>query len=143
MRIGDVAIFGNRAKDAVLKWSDQMVDNLMPNSAARRTIIKNAIDNAMKRYGQQVGKGTESIFMLLSDKSGNIDTDTMVDTLCEMLKEMRPTDYDFGFINARVGNGEVQVRFPDGFISEFVFGDIGGFKITPDDILEIKKFFND
>lgn len=143
MKTSDIGIFGSCVKDALLKWSDQMVDNLLPNSASRRTIVKNAIGNAMGKYGSEVNKAVESIFMFLGDKNGSIDTDTVVDMICDLLKEMSPADYDLGIVKTKVGNGEVQVHFPTGFISEFVFGNLGGFKITPDDIQEIKKFLND
>lgn len=143
MRTADIGIFKSCAKDALLKWSDNMVDQLLPGRVSARTVIKNGIGNVMEKFSDRIDSAIDSLFMFLGNKDGSIDSDHVIDMICELLKEAPLSEHKLGPFNAKIGKGEVAVTFPNTFLSEFVLGDLGGFKITPDDIQEIKKILND
>ena len=92
----------------------------------------------MERYNHKIDQGINAAFLMLGDAQGNIDSDGLVDLLCNMLKEMPPTDYALGPIGAVVGNGEISVQFPGGLISDLIVGGLGGARITTADIQQLK-----
>lgn len=140
MVTNDVNMFKGNIKDAIVSWAGEKIDHLLPNKVASRAILKNAIGNYLNRYSEDVDKGVDTIFLLLGDKEGNINSDTMLDTLCGMLDEMNPKSYALGPFEAIVGRGTIDVRFPNSFFSELVAGDLGGVKITTSDLKQIKNF---
>ena len=84
----DISLFKGNIKDAIVSWAGERIDGLLPNKVASRAILKNAVGNYLNRYSEKVDEGVDAIFMLLGDKEGNINSDTMIDTLFGMLDEM-------------------------------------------------------
>lgn len=140
MVTNDINMFKGDIKDAVVSWAGEMIDSLLPNKVASRAILKNAVGNCLNRYSEQIDKGVDTVFLLLGDKEGNINSDTMVDTLCCMLDEMTPKNYPLGPFNAVIGKGAIDIRFPNNVFSELFAGDLGGVKITSSDLKQIKNF---
>jgi hypothetical protein len=136
----DISAFKGNIKDAITSWAGGQIDNLLPNRVASRAILKNAVGNCLNRYSEEVDKGVDTLFLLLGDKEGNINSDTMVDTLCGMLDDMNPKCYDMGPFNATIGKGVIDIRLPNNIFSELVAGDLGGVKITTSDLKQIKNF---
>ena len=141
MKTSDINKLKGEVKDAVLSWADSQIDFLLPNKATGRAILKNAAKNILNRYDQKINEGVDAAFLLFADGKGNIDSDTIVDSLCSMLEEMNVSDFPLGAFDARIGKGEICVDFPRSFFSELIAGDIGGVKITTEDIKQIKNFF--
>lgn len=139
MVTNDINQFKGNLKDAIVSWIGERIDHLLPNRVASRAILKNAVGNCLIRYSEEVDKGVDAIFLLLGDKEGRINSDTMIDTLCGMLDEMTPKNYPLGPFSATVGRGTIDIRFPNSFFSELVAGDLGGVKITTSDLKEIKN----
>lgn len=139
MITNDINQFKGNIKDAIVSWAGDRIDQILPNRVASRAILKNAVGNCLNRYSEEVDKGVDTIFLLLGDKEGRINSDTMIDTLCGMLDEMAPKSYPLGPFSATVGRGTIDIRFPNSFFSELVAGDLGGVKITTSDLKEIKN----
>lgn len=138
----DINLFKGNVKDAIVSWAGEKIDSLLPNRVASRAILKNAVGNCLNRYSAEVDKGVDALFLLLGDKEGNINSDTMVETLCGMLDEMPPKNCSLGFFDAVVGRGAIDIRFPNNIFSELIAGDVGGVKITTSDLKQIKNYLN-
>lgn len=141
MKTADINALKGKTKDALLAWIGGQIDQMLPNRATARTFLKNAAGNLLARYEQKVDQGIDAAFLMLGDAQGNIDTDGIVDLLCDMLKEMQPTDYELGPIAATVGRGEICLRFPGGILCDLIAGGLGGAKITTADIQQLKTLF--
>lgn len=140
MKTNDINKLKGDIKSAALSWVDSQIDCLLPNKATGRAILKNAANNIVAKYDARINEGIDAAFLLFADSKGNIDSDTVVDSLCSMLEEMNVSDFSLGAFEARIGKGEICVDFPRSFFSELIAGDIGGVKITTDDIKQIKNF---
>lgn len=140
MKASDVNELKGQFKDAIVGWSDSMIDQMLPDRTTARTLFKNAIGNMVNRFDGKVNQLVESAFIVFGDSNGVVDTDSTIDLLCDMLEEMKPTDYPLGFINATIGNGEVKIQFPHNIFSDLVVGDLGGVKLTSSDIKQLKNY---
>lgn len=140
MKTTDINLLKGKVKDAALSWIGSQIDYLLPDRATGRAILKNAANNILARHDEKINEGIDAAFLLFADREGNIDSDTIVDSLCSMLEEMNTSEYSFYGFEARVGKGEISVDFPRSILSELITGDIGGVKITSDDIKQVKNF---
>ena len=138
----DISLFKGNIKDAIVSWAGEKIDGLLPNKVASRAILKNAIGNCLNRYSEKLDEGVDALFLLLGDKEGNINTDSMIETLCGMLDEMNTKSYGLGPFEAVVGRGTIDIRFPNSIFSELIAGDLGGVKITTSDLKQIKNYLN-
>lgn len=142
MKASDVNALKGQLKDAMVSWSDSMIDQMLPNKVTARTLFKNAIGNALTRFDGKINQLVDSAFLVFGDSNGVIDTDSTIDLLCGMLEEMKPTEYSIGFVDLIVGKGEVKLQFPHNIFSDLVVGDLGGVKLTTDDIKELKNYLS-
>lgn len=142
MKTADINAFKGQIKDNILKWAEQQIDQMLPNKVAARAMLKNMAGNVLARFDHKIDQGVDALFLMFGDTKGNIDSDTVVDFVCDMLKEMPPTDYAIGSVGATVGKGEIRVQFPRNVFSDLIVGDIGGVKFTTADIQQIKNLFN-
>lgn len=140
MKTNDINLLKGQMKNAALSWVDSQIDCLLPNKATGRAILKNAAKNIVARYDERINESVDAAFLLFADSKGNIDSDTVVDSLCSMLEEMNISEFPLGAFGARIGKGEICIDLPRSFFSELIAGDIGGIKITTDDIKQIKNF---
>ena len=65
MRVSDVNAFKGQFKDAALKWTGSLVDQMLPNKVAARTLVKNAIGNVLVRLDGKVNQMVDAAFTLL------------------------------------------------------------------------------
>lgn len=142
MKTADINAFKGQIKDNILKWAEQQIDQMLPNKVAARAMLKNMAGNVLARFDHKIDQGVDALFLMFGDTKGNIDSDTVVDFVCDMLKEMPPTDYALGSVGATVGKGEIRVQFPRNVFSDLIVGDLGGVKFTTADIQQIKNLFN-
>lgn len=142
MKASDINALKGQLKDAMVSWSDSMIDQMLPNKVTARTLLKNAIGNALTRFDGKINQLVDSAFLVFGDSNGVIDTDSTIDLLCGMLEEMKPTEYSLGFVDLIVGKGEVKLQFPHNIFSDLVVGDLGGVKLTTDDIKELKNYLS-
>lgn len=142
MKVSDVNAFKGQIKDAALNWAGSMIDQMLPNKVAARTMFKNAIGNIAGRLDGKINQAVDIAFLMFGDSAGTIDTDSSIDMLCNMLSEMKATEYSFGIVDIVVGQGEIKIQFPHNIFSELLVGDVSGVKITASDIKEIKNYLN-
>ena len=142
MRVSDINAFKGQFKDASLKWVGSLIDQMLPNKVAARTLFKNAIGNALARFDGKVNQMVDNAFVMFGDAEGVIDTDSTIDLLCDMLKEMPQKEYSFGMIGFKAGKGEIFIEFPHNIFSDLFVGDLGGVKFTTDDIKQIKNYLS-
>lgn len=140
MRIEDVNRFKGELKTAFQSWGDAKIDELFPNSAMGRTFAKNGLNNAMNRYDMKLNEGIENLFMFVS-KDGIVDTDTMIDGMAQLFKEMKPSEYDMGGFHLSVGNGELALDLPKNIFLDMLVG-CGKLRFTSEDIIEFKNLLN-
>lgn len=142
MKTNDVSKFKNAMIVAIEKWSDMMIDKMVPGKAEIRTMMKNYVGNLLFQHGDKIEESIDQAFLFVGDKDGNIDSDSVVDMVCGLLNEMQESEFNFGRMSARVGKGQVEMVFPDGIISRILFGDLKGVRITNEDIKQIKNYLN-
>ena len=142
MRVSDVNAFKGQFKDAALKWVSSLVDQMLPTKVAARTLFKNAIGNALARLDGKINQMVDTAFIMFGDANGVIDTDSTIDLLCDMLKEMPHKEYSFGMVGLKVGGGEILIDFPHNIFSDLLVGDLGGVKFTTEDIKQIKNYLS-
>ena len=140
MRIDDVNRFKGEIKTAFQAWGESKIDELFPNSAMGRTFAKNGLNNAMNRYDSKLNEGIETLFMFVS-KDGTVDTDTMIDSVAQMFKEMKSSEYDMGGFHLSVGNGELAVDLPRNIFLDMLVG-TSRLRFTSEDIIEFKNLLN-
>lgn len=142
MRVSDVNAFKGQLKDAALNWASSLIDQMLPNKVTARTLFKNAIGNALARFDGKVNEMVDVAFVMFGDADGVIDTDSTIDMLCNMLKEMPQKEYSFGMVGLKAGNGEIRIEFPHNIFSDLLVGDLGGVKFSTDDIKELKNYLS-
>jgi hypothetical protein len=142
MRVSDVNAFKGQFKDAALNWASSLIDQMLPNKVTARTLFKNAIGNALARFDGKVNELVDVAFVMFGDAEGVIDTDSTIDLLCNMLKEMPQKEYSFGIVGLKAGNGEIRIEFPHNIFSDLLVGDLGGVKFSTDDIKELKNYLS-
>ena len=142
MRVSDVNAFKGQFKDAALNWAGSLIDQMLPNKVTARTLFKNAIGNALARFDGKVNELVDVAFVMFGDAEGVIDTDSTIDLLCNMLKEMPQKEYSFGMVSLKVGNGDIRLDFPHNIFSDLLVGDLGGVKLSTDDIKELKNYLS-
>lgn len=142
MRVSDVNAFKGELKDAALKWSEAMVDQMLPNKVAARTLFKNAIGNVLARLDGKINHMVDTAFVMFGDVNGVIDTDSTIDLICDMLKEMPQKEYALGPIMAKAGKGEIFIEFPHNIFSDLLVGDVSGVRFSTDDFKQLKNYFS-
>lgn len=141
MKTSDINAFKGQVKDNILKWADAQIDQMLPNKVAARATLKNMAANLVARFDQKIDQGVDAVFLMFGDSTGTIDSDTVVNFACDLLKEMPATDYAIGPIGVTVGKGEIVAQFPRSVFSDLIVGNLGGVKITTADIQQIKNLF--
>ena len=141
MKTADINAFKGQIKDNILKWAGVQIDQMLPDKVAARAMFKNMASNILARFDHKIDQGVDAAFLMFGDSSGNIDSDTVVNFVCDCLKEMPPTDYALGPIGATLGKGEIRLQFPRSIFSDLIVGNLDGVRITTSDIQEIKKYF--
>ena len=140
MRIEDVNKFKGEIKSAFQTWGESKIDELFPNSAMGRTFAKNGLNNAMNKFDASLNNGIESLFMFVS-KDGVVDTDTMIDGLSQLLKEMKSSDYQLGGFRLSIGGGEIGIEMPKNILLDMLVG-VSKLRFTTEDINEFKNILN-
>lgn len=143
MKTTDINAFKGQVKDNILKWAGTQIDQMLPGTTHLKVkvMFKNLVSNILARSDHKIDQGIEAAFLMFGDTQGNIDSDTVVDYVCDMLQEMPPTDYALGPIGATVGKGQIVIQFPHNVFSDLIIGGLGGAKITAADIKQIKNLF--
>lgn len=141
MKIEDVNQFKGVVKNALQDWGNAKIDEMLAKKAAPKAFLKNGLNNMLTRFDANINKWVDNIFLFVANEDGVIDSDSMIDTLAGIFKEMPKKEYSFGSFSAIAGGGEVIISFPHNFLMDMLVGDMGSVKFTTEDILDFKELF--
>lgn len=139
MKIEDANKFKGIIKSALQDWGEAKIDEMLPNKAAPKAFLKNGLNNLMTRQDENLNKWIDNIFLFVADENGVIDSDSMVDTIVGIFKEMPKKEYNYGSFGIIAGGGEMVISFPHNFLIDMLVGDMGSVKLTTEDILDLKN----
>lgn len=142
MKSDDLSRMKGMAKDAMVKWSHLMIDRMLPDMPVMRSNLKRGANNLVARFDEKLNGVLDGVFLVMGDESGVIDSDTMVDALADIIDEMPVVSMPFGPFTVDLGQGAAKLRFPQGPFWERMTGRLGGYRLTREDFLEMKQFFN-
>lgn len=143
MKAEDLNKFKGEIKTAMQQWGEAKIDELFPGKAAAKTFLKNGLNNMMNRHDQKMNEYIDYFFLFVADDKDTIDSDTMVDTVAGMFKEISPAQqYHLGMVDITVGEGQLAVNLPDNMFLNMLVGNKGVIKFTTDDILDFKNLLN-
>lgn len=140
MKIEDVNQFKGELKSAFQQWGESKIDELFAERAAARTFMKNGLNNMMHRFDNRVNSYIDTFFLFVADENGTVDSDTMIDTLAVLFKEMKERKYPMGMVDVTVGNGQLSIDLPHNIFLEMLVGDLGKVKFTTEDIKDFKNY---
>ena len=142
MKTSDINEFKAHVKNALLDWTENKIDALFPNKPQVRAIIKNGLNNFIVRIDNKVNNYIDNIVLFIADEKGNIDSDSMVDMGIRMFDEMEQGNYSLGFVDMRIGKGEIIIDLPQNIFLDMLVGNHGSVRFTSEDIKEFKNYFN-
>lgn len=142
MRIDDVNALKGKVKTAIQSWGNNKIDELLGNKIQMKASVKNGLNNLLNRHDDNLNKYIDAMFLFMADESGVIDSDSMVDMMANMFKDIEPCEYQLGGFGIKAGRGELYIDMPQSVFLDIFFGKIGSLKFTADDLLEFKKLFN-
>lgn len=137
MKIEDVNKFKGVMKSALQDWGEAKIDEMLPGKATLKAFMKNGLNNLLARHDESLNKWIDGIFLFAADEKGVIDSDSMIDILAGMFKEMPEKEYCYGPFGVSVGGGEMVISFPHNFLVDMLVGD--SVKLTTEDILDLKN----
>lgn len=140
MRIEDVNQFKGELKSAFQQWGESKIDELFAERAAARTFMKNGLNNMLNRFDGKINSYVDTFFLFVADESGRVDSDTMIDSLAGLFKEMKEHKYPMGMVDVTVGNGQLVIDLPHNIFLEMLVGDLGKVKFTTEDIKDFKNY---
>lgn len=142
MKTDDINRFKGQLKTAIQEWGYSKIDEILPNKPQVRTFLKNGFNNILVRQDAKLNKYIDGLVLFVGNEQGVIDTDVMVDMVADMFKELEPHKYQFEMFDIEIGRGEVVLNLPQNYMYDLLFGGSGRFRMTADDILELKNYFN-
>lgn len=142
MKTDDISRFKGQLKGALQQWGEKKIDEIMPTKPQMRTLLKRGLGNMMARWDEKINKYIDTLFLFAANEQGIIDTDTMVEMAADMFKEVEPRKYQFDMFDIEIGRGELAIYLPENFLYDLLLGGSGRFRMTVDDILEMKQYFN-
>lgn len=142
MRTDDINKFKGEMKSALQQWGNSKIDEIFPDKPQIKAMAKNGLNNIIARSDERLNKWIDTFMLFAGKENGIIDTDAIVDIATEMFKELEPNRYQFKFMDIEVGKGQVVFYLPQNMLFDLLLGKSGTFRMTVDDILEIKKYFS-
>lgn len=141
MKIADVNALKGAVKAAVQSWGNSKIDELFAGREKAGFFAKKALNNYIAREDERINSWIDNAFLFIADKEGNVDSDEVVNTLCDMLGEMKECTYPMGPVDVSVGKGEVGIKLPNNFLLDMFIGNRSVIKFTKEDFLELKNHF--
>ena len=142
MRTQDAMKLKGDMKDALVKWCDCKIDEMLPDMHKTRALVKNGVNNWIARKDSQINGYLDAAMLMISDESGIIDSDSLIDAAADILDEIPSSEFGAGLFTVTVGKGEIVLGFPSGPVGRIMFGDRQGVRLTRKDIGEIKNLIN-
>lgn len=143
MKVQDVMRFKGVTKDVLVTWMENKIDEMLPEMHKTRALLKRGAHNWVAMKGRQVDSYLDAVMLMVSDESGNIDSDVMVDAFADFLDELPQSEIAVGPFSVTAGKGEIVLGFPGGNIGRMMFGELQAVRLSRKDIQEIKKLLNE
>jgi hypothetical protein len=140
--IDELARLKGDIKDVIKMWADGKIEQLFGKGSVVGHYMKRGVRNYMERIEGVADKSVDML-SLFAAEDGKIDTDTFIDDVVSIFKEMDKKEYQLGNMLVEYGKGEVVITIPHSLVYDMVFGKFGTIKITADDILEIKELMHE
>jgi hypothetical protein len=142
MKVTDINKFKGDLKTAVQEWGENRIDELFPNSPSKKVFLKRGFTNWLSKKDGNLNKMIDNSLLFITDENGVVDTDSAIDMILGMFKEMDVQEYNFGMIPITVGKGEIVAELPHNPLLDMVAGNLGKVRVTSEDLLELKELFN-
>lgn len=142
MKTDDIYKFKGQLKSAVLQWGNNKIDEIFPNKPQIKAFAKNGLNNIIARNDERINKAIDTFMLFAASEDGVIDTDHLITMGAEMFKELEPYKYQLEFMDIEIGGGEIAFHLPQNMLFDLILGKSGTIRMTTDDILELKDFFN-
>lgn len=142
MKTTDINKFKGNMKSAIQKWVECRIDELFPTKPQTKMLLKRGLKNYLQKSDERLNRMIGQSLLFITDETGGIDTDTAINLLIGMFKEMEVQEYRIGIIPITVGKGEIVVEMPHHPLLDMLVGNLGKVRITSEDFLDMKAFFN-
>ena len=130
---------------SLVSWIDGRIDDFVkgkPVLSVAGSHLKRRIENEMIFHSDRMNKYLNEAAMWVMDKDGTIKADVLVDDLITILKSMKDTPFDYGFLKGSIGEGAISIALPKSPITSFIFGNTEALRINENDLLELKGLLN-
>lgn len=143
MKTTDLNELKGRIKTTAQNWANGKIDILLPgDKAGARSFLKNAVNNILARYDEDLNRYLDTFFLFVANEVGEVDSDVVIDHLAAMFAEMDVIETNIAGFRITAGKGRAEVLFPPNPLLKLIAGNVGGFALNADDIRELKSFIN-
>lgn len=142
MRINDVNTLKGKVKTALHSWGNNKIDEFFGSKIGVKTFAKNGLNNILNNCDDKINKYIDTMFIFLANERGEVDSDSMVEMMANMFKDIEPCEFQVSCFNIKAGRGEVYIELPHYAVLDMFLGKAGVIKFTADDLLEFKNLFN-
>ena len=123
-------------------WADARISDMVkenPSLAIPSVYMKRALHNIIAKHKDSWGKSIDNATLFIADEDGNIDANTILSDLMQMLENISNYEFDLGFIKGRIDGGALAIDLPDNIITTILFGSKKSISFTKDDFEELKS----
>lgn len=130
--------------DKILSWANDCIDEFVKGKPMLSVIsehVKQRVKNELNINSQKAEGMIDELLMWVMDEDGNIKMDQSVDDMITILKNLPETPFEWRKIKGVIGNGIIQINFPDHPLLRPLYGETRGLRITDIDLLKLKGAF--
>ena len=123
-------------------WADARISDMVkenPALAIPSVYMKRASHNIIAKHKDSWGKSIDNATLFIADEDGNIDADTILSDLMQMLENISNYEFDLGFIKGRIDGGALVIDLPDNIITTILFGSKKSISFTKNDFEELRS----
>lgn len=131
-----------RLLEALPRWADSRIEELAkgnPSLAIASVYMKRAAHNLAAIHGDAIGRKLDVVSLLIADEKGNVDADTLLEDMLQMLQSLPRQEMSLGLVSGHIGDGTIDISLPDSILTTLLFGSKRTVSIGVDDIRELRK----
>lgn len=145
-----VSEFKEEFISSIEDWADSRIDGLAdqnPRLSTTSIYLKNGVHNYLAQQSDEINSFIDSMMLCVGDGTGNIDVETVFNDILSMFNNMEELPFDFEFLQGTlqgtIGKGLIRIELPNNMFTKLLFGDTHAIRITGEDIIELKKMFEE
>lgn len=141
-----VSEFKEEFISSIEDWADSRIDSLTdqnPRLSTTSIYLKKGVHNYLTRQSDKINSFIDSMMLFVGDGTGNIDVETVFNDILSMFNNMEELPFDFEFLQGTIGEGLIRIELPNNMFTKLLFGDTHAIRITGEDIIELKKMFEE